>query len=238
MPSPLTLADAPSVPVSSVRWSIRHAGALWVLAQLAPLFIGGAIVAIVYGSDLPDPLPIRAIIAFQIGLWVVYGLGPIVTTKQLGDGPVADLGARITTQDIGLGVAVGLATQIALIPLYIPIGWFVDEDPSEAARELVDRVSSNLEWGLLTVMVVVAAPLVEELFYRGLVLRALQPLTGTWPAIIIQAAVFAFSHLQPLQFAGLFVFGVVAGWLAVKTGRLGASWAMHVAFNGLALVLV
>ncbi len=226
------------MPATPARWSIRHAGALWVLAQLAPLFVGGAILAIAYGSDLPDPLPVRALIAFQIGLWAVYGLGPIVATQRLGEGPVADLGARVERSDIGLGVAVGLATQVALIPLYIPIGWFVDEDPSQAARDLVDRVSSNLEWGLLTVMVVVAAPLVEELFYRGLVLRALQPLTGTWPAIIIQAAVFAFSHLQPLQFIGLFVFGVVAGWLAVKTGRLGASWAMHVAFNGLALVLV
>lgn len=226
------------MPVASPRWSIRHAAALWVLAQLAPLFVGGAILALAYGSDTPDPLPITALIAFQVGLWAVYGLGPVVTTKRLGDGPVADIGARFERSDIGLGVLVGLATQVALIPLYIPIGWFVEEDPSQAARDLVDRVASNFEWGLLTVMVVVAAPLVEELFYRGLVLRALQPLTGTWPAILIQAAVFAFSHLQPLQFVGLFVFGVVAGWLAVKTGRLGASWAMHVAFNGLALILV
>ena len=41
----------------------------------------------------------------------------------------------------------------------------------------------------------------------------------------------AAMHLEALQFLGLFVFGLVAGVLAHRTGRLGPSVAAHVGFN-------
>jgi hypothetical protein len=52
-----------------------------------------------------------------------------------------------------------------------------------------------------------------------------------WASVVVGAAVFAAMHLEALQFLGLFVFGLVAGALAYRTGRLGASIAAHVGFN-------
>ena len=50
-------------------------------------------------------------------------------------------------------------------------------------------------------------------------------------ALIVSAVVFAAGHFQPLQFPALFAFGLVAGILAQRSGRLGpAIWA-HVGFN-------
>ncbi len=234
MTSPLSLLDAPSVPPSPTRWGVGDAGLWWVVAQIGPALVIGA----VYGNDIPDSIPVLSLFAFSIALWFAYGIGPLISARFRGNGPVGDFGMVLRPPEIGIGLAVGVATQLALIPLYLPINQFIDEDPSEAARELIGRADGALELGLLSVMVVIAAPLVEEIFYRGLLLRGLIRVIGQWPAIVIQAAIFAFSHLQALQFPGLFVFGVVAGWLATKTGRLGASWAMHVAFNAFALVLV
>lgn len=230
----LSLDDSPTVPASPTRWGLLDAGVWWVFAQVGPAVVLG----VVYGADIPDVIPVPALFGLSTALWFAYGIGPLLSTRARGNGPVADLGAAVRRREFVIGLVVGLVTQAALIPLYLPIERFVDEDPSEAARELIGRAESGFEYGLLAFMVVVAAPLVEEIFYRGLLLRGLLRSIGAWPAIVVQSAIFAFSHFQALQFPGLFVFGVVSGWLATKTGRLGASWAMHVAFNGVALALV
>ena len=80
------------------------------------------------------------------------------------------------------------------------------------------------------------SPIVEELFFRGLLQRSLLRWMGPAPAIALQAGVFAFTHFQKLQFAALFAFGVVLGYLAHRTGRLGPGIAAHMVFNGAAVL--
>ncbi|MDP1805773.1 MAG: CPBP family intramembrane metalloprotease, partial [Acidimicrobiales bacterium] len=77
---------------------------------------------------------------------------------------------------------------------------------------------------------------VEEIFYRGLVLRAAARRFGTRWAVFGSSAIFGVSQFELVQFPGLFAFGVVLALLAVRTGRLGASIAAHVAFNGVAVI--
>ena len=92
---------------------------------------------------------------------------------------------------------------------------------------------------LLVVLVVVGAPLVEELFYRGLLQG---PLVARYnPVVVVTgvAAVFAFIHFRPVEYPGLFAFGLVLGVCALRTGRLGMPIVAHVGFNaaGLAVAL-
>ena len=73
---------------------------------------------------------------------------------------------------------------------------------------------------------------VEELVYRGLLQRAfVAPASATSAAVLIVAVWFALIHFRPVEYPGLFVFGLVLGACAVATGRLGMSIAAHVAFN-------
>ena len=81
---------------------------------------------------------------------------------------------------------------------------------SEPARTLTDRAGSDAEVVLLVLMVVVGAPIVEELFFRGLVLRSIQARWNDGLALVASALLFALVHFQPLQFPGLFAFGLVA----------------------------
>jgi len=83
----------------------------------------------------------------------------------------------------------------------------------------------------LVLMVVVMAPLAEELFFRGLALRALEARMGPRTALVASAVLFGVTHLQLLQLPALVMIGLVCGWLAQRDGRLGrAVWA-HVGFN-------
>ncbi|MCU1344801.1 MAG: hypothetical protein JWL70_1067 [Acidimicrobiia bacterium] len=91
---------------------------------------------------------------------------------------------------------------------------------------------------LLTAVVLVAAPIAEEVFFRGLLLPCLEGVAGERTAIGLQAAVFGLAHFDsslgsanvPLCIEVAFA-GAVFGWLVKATGRLGPAAVAHVLFN-------
>lgn len=93
----------------------------------------------------------------------------------------------------------------------------------------------------MAVGVIVIAPVVEELFFRGLLLGAMRGRWGTVIAVAGSAVVFGATHFQPLQFPALAVAGAVFATAAVRNGRLGPAVAAHAGFNAttfVALVLL
>jgi membrane protease YdiL (CAAX protease family) len=82
----------------------------------------------------------------------------------------------------------------------------------------------------------VAAPVVEELFFRGLVLRSIQARYSDWLAVVGSAVLFALVHFQPVQLPALLLFGIVVGYLALRTKRLGMSIFAHAGFNATTIV--
>jgi membrane protease YdiL (CAAX protease family) len=93
---------------------------------------------------------------------------------------------------------------------------------------------------LLAVIVLLTTPLQaagEEYVFRGYLLQAIGSLTRSkWIALIVTSTVFAMAHgVQnfPLFF-DRFMFGLIAGWLVIRTGGLEAGIAMHILNNFLA----
>ncbi len=235
----LNLSEAPRTPSKSVQWGLGDALGWFMLSQFGSAIWFLTIVSVFYDGTTPDPIPVVALFVGQIALWLAYGAGPLLSARFRGNGARHDLGALVERNDVPLGLVLGLITQLAILPLlYIPITRLVEDDPSDAARELIDRADGTLDRLMLAFMVVVMAPLVEELFYRGLLLRVLQRHLGDWTAIVGSSALFALAHFQLLQLPGLFVFGLVSGFLAVRTGRLGPSWLFHAGFNATTLAVL
>jgi membrane protease YdiL (CAAX protease family) len=126
--------------------------------------------------------------------------------------------------------------------VYLPLGalWprtFADDELQRNAEELVDRASGGTTL-VLFVLIVFGAPIVEELFYRGLLQRSLLARFNDVVVIIGVAALFAVIHLRPVEYPGLFVFGLIVGMAAMLTGRLGMSIMAHIGFNLTGLLLV
>lgn len=74
----------------------------------------------------------------------------------------------------------------------------------------------------------------EEYFFRGYLMQALGSMvTSPWFGIVASAAMFTLFHgsLDPALVLDRFAFGVLAGWLVVRTGGLEAGIAAHVANN-------
>jgi membrane protease YdiL (CAAX protease family) len=99
--------------------------------------------------------------------------------------------------------------------------------------------------GVFAVIALVFAPLVEELFFRGVILRSLETVLPGWLAIGVQGAVFGLAHgTVDRGVANLFVIipigvtGMVLGWLARRYQRLGPGIAAHAWFNLLPVLLM
>lgn len=219
-------------------WGLGDALGGLLLANVMAVVVGGLILAATGNESVDyEDLPLTLVAMLQIPLWVGYLGAPVWASRRKGNGLVEDFGFRQKAIDVPVGLATGIATQVALIPvLYIPIFWLTGErDLSGPARELTDRATDPLGVALLVAIVVVGAPIIEELFFRGLFLRSVERRLGTGWAVAITSIVFGAIHLQILQFPALTFAGLVFALLTTRSGRLGpAIWA-HVGFNGVAV---
>ncbi|MDQ2754209.1 MAG: CPBP family intramembrane metalloprotease [Actinomycetota bacterium] len=200
-----------------------------------------------YVAGRGQPLPVAVTIADVTGLWVGLVGAAVLASRSGGSGSlIRDFGLRIAGWwDIAGGVLVGLLSQYLLIPLlYLP---FTLSDPhlahrlSQPAQQDTAGAHGALTVVVLFAFLAIGAPVVEELFFRGLLLRALLGKShgrrwGPAAAIVVSGLLFALAHFEALQFGGLAAFGVVLGILSWRTGRLGPGIAAHAAFNAAAVV--
>jgi membrane protease YdiL (CAAX protease family) len=197
-----------------------------------------------YNASSSAPLPVAVIAANVAGLWIGLVAAALYASRRHGSGSLPkDFGWRLGAWwELPAGAAVGLACQYLLIPvLYLPFE-SLDKSLSHQLSQPVQRDTGAAhtvpEVALLLVFLAIGAPLVEELFFRGLLLRSLLGRMPVPLAVVVSSLLFGLAHFEAVQFAGLAAFGVVLAYLAWRTGRLGMSIAAHMAFNAAAVISV
>lgn len=120
-------------------------------------------------------------------------------------------------------------------PFYLLLmGWLEDTlqsaFPMNASLEEQFRAMGELRLPQI-VAACVMAPIVEEMLFRGIILRSFLQQYERRYAIIGSAIVFGFAHGNLYQFVGASCFGIVAGWLYERTRSLIPEIALHAAVN-------
>jgi membrane protease YdiL (CAAX protease family) len=95
--------------------------------------------------------------------------------------------------------------------------------------------------GLLALLVVCVAPVVEELVFRGVLLSGLASRMHVGWAILVSAVIFGCAHLPDFRFAwypvpALILLGLVSGWLRVRSRSLWPSITLHATNNLVAAI--
>jgi membrane protease YdiL (CAAX protease family) len=83
----------------------------------------------------------------------------------------------------------------------------------------------------------VVAPLLEELLFRGVILQGFAQRYSPQRALWLSALLFSAAHANMHQFLGTLPFGLLAGWLVLRTGSLWPAVMAHALFNAGALLL-
>lgn len=223
----------------AVRWGMGDALLGILLTILVPTLVAAVVLGATGRRDL-DGISLGAVALLQVPLWAGLLGAPLWSTYGKGRRSLAkDFGLRMRWRDVPFGLLVGFATQLALVVLIALLYPLLGIDPEQvgtSAEELTSGATDVVGVVLLVAIVAVAAPLFEELFYRGLWLRSVERRWGSAWAVITSSLVFGLIHFQLYDLPALVGFGLVVGILTVRTGRLGpAIWA-HVAFNLTAVV--
>ena len=230
------LLDDPARPRWSIRWSVLG----WVVSFVLSAF-AASLYASATGRTELDDIPISGTVLLLLPLWAGLLWSVWLASRRQGTGQVlADFRVRFEGRDLPVGFVIGVVTQLTLVPLYVLLlrALKVDTDSfGENAQDLTDRAHGGAVI-LLVLAVVICAPFVEELFYRGLLLGGLEGVMGRWPALVLSSVVFGAVHFSLVELVPLAVFGLIAGYLAQRTGRLGSSIAAHIGFNAVTVVIL
>ncbi len=108
-------------------------------------------------------------------------------------------------------------------------------------QEMVDvfrQADSAKELVTLIVLVVVIAPLTEELVFRAGLFRYLKTRVPRWLALTAPAALFALLHGNTLAFMPLFTLGVIFSLAYERTGRISVTIIAHGLFNLHTILLI
>jgi len=91
------------------------------------------------------------------------------------------------------------------------------------------------------ILMVVAAPILEELIFRGIILDGLLRVYSPVKSILVSSFLFGLVHLNPWQFVTGLIVGIFSGWVYFKTRNLLPSIIIHAAANlsgfGMRLIL-
>lgn len=217
----------------------RHPGRL-----LAWLIFVGVLTLLAYGArlsdtDTPDDLAYRweSSVAALIQYGVMLGILLLIARGL----PKRELFAL--RRPASWGRALGLAA-LSLGVIYLAafvyervLSAFGDWSPTEEQGLVPDGWDSSRAAPFIAffIVVTVVAPAVEELTYRGLGLSLLLP-WGSLLAVAATGVLFGAAHGLLVALPILTVFGLVVGWLRVRTESVYPGIALHATFNAIALV--
>ena len=192
-------------------------------------------------------------------LWWRYLWPRSFMARWQGERPLGG-GARGAWKRIACVIVIGLALQV-VIGYVTDAVLSLLPDAAADYSELVEETGMGDTNLLAVLTTVLGAPFCEELLVRGIVfefsLRAFNPqcrplwkrrrrasaqdgamvpwaapsARGIAAAIVLQAAIFGFMHMNWVQGCYAGAAGIIFGWVLVTTGKLRYTILLHFAFN-------
>jgi membrane protease YdiL (CAAX protease family) len=238
VPSLTALPDPPEMPAGAdpfPRWPA------WFGAAGFTIGVGAGIVSALlllpvllivtrgFGVDSDDALPVLELVATlvqDLG-WIV---GAYLLARTIRPPKAWHFGFRRPRVGPAVGWSlVAIGAYIGLTLIYTLILQPDSGDPVEAG----DR------YGILIgscVIIIVSAPICEEIFFRGFLYRILRGRMGLWPALVIDGALFGAVHLTsggPLAVALIAPLGFLLCLVYERSGSLWPCIALHAANNAI-----
>ncbi|GAA0932960.1 hypothetical protein GCM10009559_22330 [Pseudonocardia zijingensis] len=231
---PVAAWGAPA-PVRTHRWGL---GA-YLFAEAVFLLVGGLISAYVL---LSGTQPGVGVLVAGLAAPTLLAAGTaLLITRLRGNGPRADLRLEWSWRDVGIGLVFGFGGLVLTIPASIVYVSIVGDDASSAVGDVFGGIRAGpLLAALVLVLVVIVAPMCEEILYRGLLWGGLEKIGGRWVAFAVSTLLFALAHFEFTRTPLLLVVAIPIAIARLYTGRLLASIVAHQVNNllpGIALVL-
>jgi membrane protease YdiL (CAAX protease family) len=222
---------------------------LWVIAAfllataLAALGIRGLEALGVRFSSIDQTVytTVAGVVVYAFLLLLVLGAPRVFKrwSGRIGYRKLIGLTRLLQWRDILLAV-VGFVIYLALgVAVALILQHFVPGYNSNQAQDTGygKTLSPHSAW-LVLLMLVVVAPVAEEVIFRGYLFGTLRRTIPAWAAILVTSAVFGLVHWQWNVSIDVFVLSLVSCFLRLRTGSLWPSILLHMMKNGLAFYVL
>jgi uncharacterized protein len=262
-PSVVPEGDLPFLDTPWVPPQTKHQAWMWLLYAVIG-FLVGQIGALIFGyvagaiagktsaqmaAIASAPVPPEWYVATTLlGLWIGFIGAPWLASRTQGTRHFfRDLGVRFKVIDL-VGIAIGIGGQILVAIMYAPFQHDIHD--FNAPSQKLTGGSHGAGFVIIAIFTVLFAPAMEELFFRGLLLKGLVRLftkvgapggartAGVVLAVIVDGLLFGLAHGEWVQLAGLAVFGMILAAVSYRTGRLGMNMVAHASFNLVAIIAI
>ncbi len=201
--------------------SLSQTAIVLAVQALAPSWLGNTLF-----NELLSVISIYAI-SFPLALLILAPLPTVTPVKEkLG---IKELFCMLCICE-ALMIIGNFVSSLALSAFDSALGGVNLENPVSAS------VDSQPMW-ITIVFTVILAPVLEEIFFRGLICKKLLIL-GEGYAIVLSSAFFALCHGNFFQLFYAFTVGCFFGFIYVKTGKLLYTVICHICVNLLGTVVV
>lgn len=205
--------------------------------RVPPFTLALVVTALVFALFVSVGAPAQSL-SIAWGIWfteafVFFGL-PVIALRLTRRAPWRYTGVdQLTAAGVGLGFLLGAVNYFAWP---VPLMFGAEHLFPERIVELFDSANifkrqTPVEIAVIIAGVSLAAPLCEELFFRGVVQRGLMSRLPPSRAIVVTAFLFSVFHLDPVGFLARFEMGVLFGLLAWRAGSIWPAVAAHAANN-------
>jgi membrane protease YdiL (CAAX protease family) len=223
---------------------VRGVG-LAVVGYVVGVALGAAIAIGMRRLDEPGG-PSALLATSEGGLWLGFVGTCVLVSRRRGSGSLrSDFGLGIKRIDLAFGLAGSFAARVISSFAIAPFALAFRHATRPEQSVFDTLLHSWVGWLVLSLVICVGAPVVEELFFRGLVQTRLIGRWGAVRGIIVTSVLFGAAHLinwqGPITFAyalGIAAAGLVLGAVRYQTGRIGTSMATHMFFNAQVLIIL
>jgi membrane protease YdiL (CAAX protease family) len=225
---------AAGLPLRRISWGLPDAALCWVAGYFAAIMATLPILAAGVEGD-------EDMTAYTFGLLLpaqsvgqMIALAWVSRTKGLGR-LQDDFGFGVRLAD-GFALLVGAGFQVVLTLALVPLIQLSGRRETQELVRLAEENQSVLLGAAIVLGAGVLAPVIEELLFRGLLLRALLRRMSPEASVFLSALAFALAHLAGdpnalLALPALAALGVVLGVVALRTGSLSRPILIHAGFN-------
>lgn len=220
-------------------WGVREVLAAAAITLVVSAVLSSLLLAAV-GLESSESASLVMVALLQTTLWAGMALSVALVLRARASTILQTLSLRFRPTDVPIGILLGIACQLALVPI-VSAPWArilgrSTEQLQEPACQLANKADDPIGVVFLFAITVIGAPFFEELFYRGFTQRGMTNGLGRTAGVIATATVFGVVHYQLLQLPALVAFGLVLGVVTARTGRLGLAVVTHAAFNATTVV--
>jgi membrane protease YdiL (CAAX protease family) len=123
-----------------------------------------------------------------------------------------------------IGFAIVLSELANILNYILPMPYFL--------KNMSDSIMVKDAFIVSLIVMVILPGFLEEMFFRGVILDGLSKNYSRRKAIIVSSLLFGIVHLNPWQFCGGFIIGLIAAWLCLRTNSIVLGIYIHM-FNNL-----